>query len=90
MPRISRFTDAARTACVVTVLGFSSTVHAQTPPAAAFVQQVRTGHAVQTGDGNQLTQTGYQFMSNLAVVPGHGCGSEREKAKRNRGRLRTL
>lgn len=72
MPRISRFTDAARTACVVTVLGFSSTVHAQTPPAAAFVQHVRTGHAVQTGDGNQLTLTGYRFMSNLAVVPGHG------------------
>lgn len=74
MSRSTRIANAVRTACacVVTVVGLSPAAHAQTAPAAAFVQQVRTGYAVQTGDGNQLTQTGYRFMTNLSVVPGHG------------------
>lgn len=72
MPRMARFAVAVRTACAIAVIGLSSAAQSQTPPAAAFVQQVRTGYAVQTGDGNQLTQTGYRFMTNLSVVPGHG------------------
>lgn len=74
MPRSFPFATAIRTACAgfATAIGLASAVHAQTPPAAAFVQQVRMGYAVQTGDGDQLTQAGYRLMTNLSVVPGHG------------------
>ncbi len=42
------------------------------PLSVAFVQQVRTGYAVQTGDGNRLTGQGYDLSMNVALVPGHG------------------
>ncbi|MFO1321439.1 MAG: PEP-CTERM sorting domain-containing protein [Burkholderiales bacterium] len=74
MPRLAPFAVAAGSACasLFALACLSTAAQAQTPPAAAFVQQVRTGYAVQTGDGNQLTPAGYGFMTDLTVVPGHG------------------
>lgn len=38
----------------------------------AYLQQVRTGYAIQIGNGDLLQGQGYDLLMNASVIPGHG------------------